>query len=349
MTATLAAPTLRSSWLDTPETAPALKWGVIGSGYIADMFARSVRGHTRSRIVAVASRDTHRANLYAKRHGIETVRAGDGASERLVSDSAIDAIYVATPHASHKEQALLAIAAGKHVLVEKAFARNEAEAREIVEAAGQAGVFCMEAMWTRFLPHMVETRRLVAEGAIGTVVHVSADFGGSPEYDPTSRNFDPALAGGALLDLGVYPVNLIHDILGSPAAVTAIGALAPTGVDLRETLILDYPARRAMGTAMSTFEVDTGRFASISGTAGRIDFGPGYYGPASVTVTRAGRRDYVFDQNTPLGWQYQVAEVARCVAEGRKESDVMPLAATLDVMRVLDEARAQLGVRYPGE
>lgn len=335
--------------LASPDSAPPLRWGVIGAGHIADVFARSTLTHTRSTIAGVASRDAHRSNLYAKRYGIGTVRSGDGAYERLVEDPTVEAVYIATPHAFHREHALLAIAAGKHVLVEKAFARNATEAAEVLDAARGAGVLCMEAMWTRFLPHMVEARRLIAEGAIGDVVHVSADFGGSPEYDPTSKNFDPALAGGALLDLGVYPINLIHDVLGAPEAVRAVGALAPTGVDLRETVILNYPSRRAMGTAMSTFEVDTGRFASINGTQGRIDFGPEYYGPTSLTLTRAARRAYHFEQPLDLGWQFQVAAFARTVADGRPENEIMPHRATLEVMRVMDEARAQLGVTYPGE
>ena len=335
--------------LAPPQSAPGLRWGVIGAGYIADIFAKSVNGHTQSRIHSIASRDSHRSNIYAKKHGVPNVRAGDNAYERLVADPDIDAVYIATPHGMHRDHALLAIAAGKPVLVEKAFTRNGAEAREVLDAARAAGTFVMEAVWTRFLPHMVEARRLVAEGEIGELVHVSADFGGSPEYDPQHRNFNPDLAGGALLDLGVYPINFIHDFLGAPSAVRAIGALAPTGVDLRETVLMDYADRRAQGTALSTFEVDTARLATISGTRGRIDCGHDYYGPTSFTLHRDGRRAFEFSQNTPLGWQYQVAEVARCVTEGRTESSVMPHSATLEVMDVMDEARRQLGVVYPGE
>lgn len=332
-----------------PHAAPGLRWGVLGAGWIADVFARSTLGHTKSRIQSVASRDKHRGDVYAKRYEVPTVRAGESAYEQLVADPLVDAIYIATPHAFHREHALLAIEAGKPVLVEKAFARNGVEARAIVDAAQGAGVFAMEAMWTRFLPHMVEARRLVAEGAIGQVVHVSADFGGSPVYDPASKNFDPALAGGALLDLGVYPVHLVHDFLGVPETVRAIGALAPTGVDMRETIVLDYPARKAMGVAFSTFEVDTARLASVTGTEGRIDFGREWYGPTGFTLTRHGRRTVEFSQSVQLGWQYQVAEVARCVSEGRLESAVMPHAGTLEVMGIMDEARSQLGVTYPGE
>lgn len=349
MTATLTAPVAAPHRLALPEAAPPLRWGVVGSGDAAEAFARSVLSHTRSRIVAVASRDSHRSNLYAKRYEVPVVRSGEGAVERLAEDPSVEAVYVATPHSEHRAHALNAIAAGKHVLVEKAFARNQAEAREVVDAARVAGVFVMEAMWTRFLPHMVEARRLVDEGAIGSIVHVSADFGRSREVDRLDRFFNPNLAGGALLDLGVYPISLIHDFLGAPESIRAVGALAPTGVDLREAIILDYPSRRAMGTAMSTFEADTGRFASINGTRGRIDFGPLYYRPTSLTLVRAGRRDYVFDPGTELGWQYQVAAFARCVDEGRIESDIMPHAATLEVLRVMDEARSQLGVGYPGE
>lgn len=335
--------------LASPASAPGVRWGVLGAGWIADVFARSVLGHTKSRIQAIASRDSHRSNVYARTYDVPTVRSGDGAYERLVTDDAVDAVYIATPHAFHMEHALLAIAAGKPVLVEKAFARNAIEAAHILDAARDAGVFAMEAMWTRFLPHMVESRRLVAEGAIGDVVHVSADFGGSPVYDPASKNFDPALGGGALLDLGVYPIHLIHDFLGAPDSVRAIGALAPTGVDVRETIILNYQGREAMGLALSTFEVETSRLASINGTRGRIDFGREWYGPAGFSLTRDGRKSLEFRQDVPLGWQYQVAEVARCLADGRTESAIMPHAATLDVMHVMDEARRQLGVVYPGE
>jgi len=346
---TVTAARVESVRLLDPIDAPALRWGVIGAGWIADVFARSVHGHTRSRVQAIASRDAHRGNLYSAKFDVPTVRFGDGAYERVVDDPEVDAIYIATPHALHAQHALMAIAAGKPVLVEKAFTRNATEARAVVAAARAEGVFCMEAMWTRFLPHMVEARRLVAEGALGDIVHVSADFGGSPEYDPEGRNFNPDLAGGALLDLGVYPVNFIHDVLGAPTAVRAIGALAPTGVDLRETIILNYPERRAMGTALSSFAADTARLATISGTEGRIDFGHDYYGPSGFTMTRHGRRELAFRQSTDLGWQYQAAEVARCVRAGALESDVMSLDATVEVMEVLDEARRQLGVTYPGE
>ena len=349
MTATLDTPIGETHRLAAPSTAPSLAWGIIGAGHIAGKFATSVLGHTTSTLAAVASRDSHRSNVFAKEYGIPRVRTGAGAYQRLVDDPAVEAVYVATPHAFHREHALMAIAAGKHVLVEKAFTRNAAEAREVIDAARAAGVFVMEAMWTRFLPHMVEARRLIADGAIGDIVHVSADFGGSVEYDPTHRAYDPALAGGAMLDLGVYPVNLIHDLLGAPISVTAVGALAPSGVDLRESIILNYPERRAQGTAMSTFVADTGRFASVTGTVGRIDFGPEYYGPASFTLTREGRRARDFAPRIELGWQYQVAEVARCIAEGRVESPVMSHDATIEVMDVLDAARSQLGVIYPGE
>lgn len=335
--------------LQSPSDAPALRWGVLGAGWIADVFARSVLGHTRSTIQAIGSRDRLRGDVYARKYGAPTVRSGENAYERLVEDPAVDAVYIATPHAFHRDHALLAIEAGKPVLVEKAFTRNAGEAREVLSAAEAAGVFCMEAMWTRFLPHMVEARRLVADGVIGDIVNVSADFGGSPEYNPNDRNFNPALAGGALLDLGVYPVSLVHDFLGVPADVRAIGALAPTGVNVRETIILDYPERHAMGTALSSFQAETARLATISGTEGRIDFGHDWYGPTSFTLTREGRRTFTFRQETRLGWQYQVAEVARQVRDGATESPVVTHADTLEVMTILDEARRQLGVVYPGE
>ncbi|WP_297083733.1 Gfo/Idh/MocA family protein [uncultured Demequina sp.] len=338
-----------SARLPGPEAAPALRWGVIGAGWIADVFARSLLGHTASRIRAVASRDAARGDAYSRRYDVPTVHSGKRAYERLVADPDVDAVYIATPHSHHRDHALLAVEAGKPVLVEKAFARNATEAREVLGAASARGTFVMEAVWTRFLPHMVEARRLVAEGAIGRVVHVSADFGGTPEYDPRHRNFNPELAGGALLDLGVYPINLVHDFLGAPESLRAAGALAPTGVDLSETVLMDYPSRGAQGVALSTFEADTARVASIAGTEGRIDIHAEYYRPSSFTLTRGGRRMLEFDGSGPLGWQHQFAEVARCVADGATESAIMPHSATLEIMDVLDEVRRQLGVVYPGE
>ena len=349
------------STVPDPRDAPPVRWGILGAGHIASRFVTAVQQHTRSTVVAVGSRDRLRGEAFAAAHGIGAGigdRVGTGIGDRvgavhtgyeaLVADPAVDVVYVATPHSEHREHALLAIAAGKHVLVEKAFTRNAIEAAEVIEAARAAGVFLMEAMWTRFLPHVAALRQVVERGEIGDVVHVSADFGGSPQYDPTGRNFNPALAGGALLDLGVYPIAFAQDLLGAPVRVTAIGSRAETGVDVESTVTLEF-AGRARAVARSSFLADSPRRAVVIGTEGRIDVEPEFYAPTTFTVTRRDGTRWRFAEPVDDGMQFEAAEVARCVAAGRVESSRMTWAGTLQVLRTLDAARAQLGVVYPGE
>jgi predicted dehydrogenase len=334
-----------------PHEAPPIRWGILGAGHIAARFVTAVQKHTQGEVVAVGSRDRERGEAFAAAHRIGTghrVGTVHEGYQALVADPAVDVVYVATPHSAHREHALLAIAAGKHVLVEKAFTRNAIEAAEVIQAARAADVFLMEAMWTRFLPHMAVLLQVVERGEIGEVVHVEADFGASPPYVPTDRNFNPALAGGALLDLGVYPIAFAQDLLGAPTGVAAVGALAGTGVDVQSTVTLDF-AGRAQAVAQSSFLADTARTAVVIGTDGRIDVDPEFYAPTTFTVTRRDGTRWRFEEPVDGGMQFEAAEVARCVAAGRTQSERMSWQSTLDVTRTLDAAREQLGVVYPGE
>ena len=334
-----------------PREAPPIRWGIIGAGHIASRFVTAVQQHTQGQVVAVGSRNRERGAAFAAAHRIGTghrIGAVHEGYAALVADPAVDVVYVATPHSEHREHALLAIAAGKHVLVEKAFTRNAIEAAEVIQAARAAGVFLMEAMWTRFLPHVAALRRVIERGEIGDVVRVEADFGGSPPYNPTDPNFNPALAGGALLDLGVYPIAFAQDLLGTPTGVTAVGTLAGTGVDVESTVTLDFEGR-AQAIARSSFLADTPRTAVVIGTDGRIDVDPEFYAPTTFTVTRRDGTRTRFEEPVDGGMQFEAAEVARCIAAGRAESPRVSWQSTLDVMRTLDAARGQLGVLYPGE
>jgi predicted dehydrogenase len=334
-----------------PREAPPIRWGILGAGHIASRFVTAVQQHTQGQVVAVGSRNRERGAAFAAAHRIGTghrIGAVHEGYAALVADPAVDVVYVATPHSEHREHALLAIAAGKHVLVEKAFTRNALEAVEVIQDARAAGVFLMEAMWTRFLPHVAALRRVIERGEIGEIVHVAADFGGSPPYDPTDRNFNPALAGGALLDLGVYPIAFAQDLLGAPTTVTAAGALTETGVDVQSTVLLGF-ANRAQATARSSFLADSPRTAVVVGTDGRIDVDPEFYAPTTFTVTRRDGTRTRFAEPVGGGMQFEAAEVARCIAAGRTESPRVSWQSTLDVMRTLDAARGQLGVVYPGE
>lgn len=327
-----------------PMQAPAIAWGILGPGTIARRFAADITAHSSGSVVAVGSRSRRRAEDFAAEFNVP---ATHGDYQSLVSDERVEAIYIATPHSEHRDHALLALRAGKPVLVEKSFTRNTAEAQEVFAAADGAGLLAMEAMWTRFLPHMIVLRHLLATGQIGRVLSLVAHQGMSLDMPPEHRLKNPDLAGGAVLDLGVYPLSLAHDVLGSPETVTAVGMLAETGVDAAESMILTYPG--ALATLTSTILATTRNDAVITGTGGRIEVAPPCYVPSAVTLYPDDGEVQVFDPPAASGFEYQAAEAARCIHAGRLESPVLPWADTLAVMRTMDEVRSQLGVRLPGE
>lgn len=321
---------------------PLLRWGVLAPGRIADEWVATVHANTDQRVVAVASRTLERAEAFAAAHGIERPY---GSYEQLVGDPDVEAVYIAAPHSEHRALALLAIAAGKHVLIEKPIAVNLAEAEEIVTAARAAGVFAMEAMWSRFLPQTSVVDQLLAAGDLGEVLRVTADFSVQFDFDPTSRMYDPALGGGALLDLGVYPAWFAHFVLGAPRSVTATGSLAATGVDAQSALLLDY-ASAAQAVVTTSVLVQAPIAATISGTLGRIEFPQEFLAPSSFTLTIGDDRTEWVDQ-TGFRWSqglcYQATAVAQHVADGLTESPLHTLDDTLEIMAVLDSARRQLG------
>src|SRR3954470_2568944 len=325
--------------MEAPRTVPrstvmTLRWGVVGTGKIAGAFVRDTGSLPDARIVAVGSRSQESADRFGDAYGVPHRHA---TYQALVEDPDVDAVYVATPHPLHAENALAAVAAGKHVLVEKPFTMNADEAATVVAAARAAGVFCMEAMWTRFLPHAVRIRRLIADGAIGEVRTVAADLGMNFPPDPGHRLYAPELGGGALLDLGIYPVSWVFMVLGTPTSVTATADRAFTGVDGQTTAVLRYPDG-AHGIATCTLWARTARRAWIAGTEGIIDVDADFYAPTSFTLRRAGAEPERFERSDELagdgkGLRYEAAEVARCVREGLLESPWMPLDQTVDIMR----------------
>lgn len=322
-----------------PLSAPSLRWGIIGAGFIAGKFVNAVTKHTRSRVVAVGSRDRDKAERFAAVNGIPEIRVG---YEALVDDPNVDAVYVATPHSLHREHALLALAAGKPVLVEKPFTPNEEQAREVVGAARSAGLLAMEAMWTRFLPHISALRAVIARGEIGEIIHVHADHGQYFPYQPEHRIYNPDLAGGALLDLGVYPLSFVVDLLGSPRSITSIGAFAQSGVDGQVSILLDYPGR-PQATVYTTLWGLTSIAARVTGAEGRIDINGPFLRPASLSVIRRDGARWDFGMELQNGFQYEIAEFARCVAGGAIESTILTHEDTLRVISIMDQVRHQIG------
>lgn len=330
-----------------PRSAPPLRWGIVAPGGIARSMASALHAVTQQRISAVASRSLERAQAFATEFGADTAY---GSYAALVADPAVDVVYVASPHSEHHEHALLALEAGKPVLVEKAFARNAAEAGEVVKVARSRGLFLMEAMWSRFLPHYDVVRQCVEGGLLGSIDTVFADHGQPLYPDGPQRLSDPALAGGALLDLGIYPVSFASMVLGGLASVTATGQLTDEGVDAQEAITVRGHGG-ALGVLHATMLARTPTTASVIGTAGRLDIEGAFYGPNVVRHTgRDGTAGPVFEPvSRSHGLAYEAAEVARCISEGRTESELMPLDETVAIMTTLDEIRSQLGVAYPGE
>ena len=320
-----------------PAAAPGLRWGLLGAGWIASQMAFSLRD-TSQQVVAVGSRDVARAQAFVDEHAPGARPHGDYAS--LVADPEIDVVYIASPHSEHLEHALLAIGAGKHVLVEKAMAANADEARQIVAAARGAGVFCMEAMWTRFLPHIDVLRQILETGLLGEVSTVLADHSIPLWPDGPQRLSDPALAGGAMLDLGIYPLSFASLALGGLTTATGLGTLTDLGVDRRMAYVAQGPtgAVASLATDMSVASPTT---ASVNGTWARLELETMFYMP--TTMRLVGKDGVVLDTMTgdPIeqhrGLRHEATEVALRVAAGETESPVMPLDETLRISEVMDE------------
>ena len=325
---------------------PTLRWGVLGPGGIANDFVTTLHAHSDQRMLGVGSRSQERADAFAASHDIPR---SFGSYEALVADPDIDVVYVSAPHSEHRDLALLAIAAGKHVLVEKPIALSASEAREIAAAAQAAGVFAMEAMWTRFLPQSTVIRQLLDDGVLGEVRLTTADLGFRFDFDAEHRLYNPALGGGALLDLGVYPVWFSHFAMGAPSAVHAAGSLASTGVDVQAALTLEYPGG-AQALAAATMTANTRTGAVIAGTLARIEVEPMFITPAGFTLHGSGgaRLDWRDDHEYGFwrdGLVWQAAAVAQHISDGLTEAPEHPLATTIAVLETIDHARTQLG--YP--
>ena len=324
----------------------SIRWGIMGTGNIAGVFATGLRSTADAELVAVGSRTAASAQAFGQRFGAARCHAS---YEALANDPEVDVIYIATPHTLHRDNTLLCLAAGKPVLCEKPFAINAAEAQEMVAAARARGLFLMEAMWTRFLPHMAALRELLASGAIGDVRMLKADFCFRTRFDPRGRLFDPALGGGALLDVGVYPVSLASMVLGAPERIASMAELGATGVDDQAALIFGYPAGQLAVLTAAT-RTDTPHEALICGTEGQIRIHHQWWAPSKLSITRAQQPEELIDGSAlGNGYNYQASEVGDCLRAGRLESDLLPLAETLAIISTLDQVRAQWGLRYPSE
>lgn len=342
----MAFPTsLPASRIPDPMRAPALRWGILGSGWIAEQFTQSVRAHTRQVIAAVGSRSQRKADAFASTWQIG--KAYDSYLA-LVDDDELDVIYVATPHNMHSQHTLMALNAGRNVLVEKPMALDHAQAAEMVAVARRRGLFLCEALWTYFLPKFDVLQQIFDAGVVGEIKSVHTEYG--EYFTRDHRIFDPDLAGGPLLDLGTYPISLLSKLLGPATQMVGLKQDDASGVHGQLSIIMANAAGN-QGSMSTTLYGLTPTNAAIVGTAGTVRFGSEFNLPGPFTVISAdGAIKLHYNERTGRhfeGLYYEAAEVARCISSGQTETTQRPLADTLAMMQMIDEIKNMLSISWP--
>ncbi len=324
-----------------------IRWGILGTGSIAHKFAKGLQSAEGAVLYAVGSRSREKADSFADDHNIPRRHASYAS---LAEDPDVDVIYVATPHPMHRENTICCLESGKAVLCEKPFAINRREAETMVACARAQGLFLMEAMWTRFLPTLVKTREWLAAGVIGEPRMVRASFGFRAAFDATSRLFAPELGGGGLLDVGIYPISLAAMVLGTtPEYIASLATLGESGIDEQNVVSMRYPNGAIANTA-SAVRTNMSQHAHIIGTEGSIYLHSPFWCGTTVTLSINDRDPETLE--LPMhgnGYNYEAEAVMDCMRAGKTECDVMPLSDTLAIMDILDQARAQWGLKYPME
>jgi predicted dehydrogenase len=320
-------------------------WGILGPGGIAQAFAKDLallQGHT---IAAVGSRSLQNAQKFVATYG----GTAYGSYEELVADPSIDAIYVATPHPAHHDNVILALNAGKPVLCEKPFSVNAHEAQAMIDAAARNGVALMEAMWARFLPHYAKVREIVDSGVLGPILSIHADHGQRLADQGIARLIEPALAGGALLDLGIYPVSFAHMILGTPAQITSTAVMTDKGVDAQTSMIFTYEDG-AQAVLTTTMIEQTPCRAVVAGLNGWLEIDRTFYNPAAMRVVlNDGTTTEYPNAYKGHGLREQAEVFKQLVRSGKLESEILTWKATVEIMTTLDTVREQIGLKYPFE
>lgn len=327
--------------------ADKVRWGIIGCGQIASVFAEALCELEDAELLAVGSRSLDKAKGFGERFGAERAY---GSYAELAADDDIDVVYVATPHPFHMENTLLCIEAGKAVLCEKPLAVNFREAGRMIEAARAKGIFLMEAMWTRFIPAIVKLRQLLSGGVIGQVRMLEADFGYRFDFDPEHRVFNLELAGGALLDVGIYPVSLASMIFGrQPETIAGLADIGKTGVDEQSAFVLRY-SEGELAVLYCAVRTETPGEAGVIGTEGMIKVHYPFWRSKCLTICREGGEDEIIDLPFECNkFCFEAEHVQNCLREGKKQSDIMTLDESMVIMETMDRIRGQWGLRYPME
>lgn len=320
---------------------PTYNWGILGPGKIAHKFAAALSVTSKGKLFAVGSRDSQRAKEFAAIYGAPKYY---GSYEELIEDKEVDIIYISTPHHLHYELTKKCLLKGKNVLCEKPACINSRQFEELRTLAKEMSVFYMDALWTRFLPNIIKCLDITPQ--IGEVQSIKADFGFKADYNPASRLFNPEFGGGTILDIGIYTLFVPLLFLGYPEKIDAAATIGQTGVDETATIFLSY-SKGAKANLFSTFLEDTPTMAVIYGTKGNITLNPRFFTPTSLTVQMEGKEAETIEFDTKLnGYEYEAEEVMDCLDKGKIESTLLPLSFTSDLMRLMDEVRRQMGVKY---
>jgi predicted dehydrogenase len=329
------------------KTDQPIRWGILACGGIARKFADDLAHAKHGHLAAVSSRDIKRAQEFAS-HYDASVKVY-GSYEEMLSSGEIDVVYIASPHGLHYEHTLLCLDAGIPVLCEKAFAINSKQVAAMIQKAREKNLFLMEALWTRFHPSIAKLQAIIASGVIGEIKHVVADFGFKAAYDEEARWFNPHLTGGSLLDIGIYPLFISKLLLGQPLEMKATGVMAPSGVDMNCSISTKY-ASGATASLFSTFAAQTDTTCTVYGTLGKIYMHPRFHETKGMTLTIYDGEETVLETER-LGWgySYEADAVQEDLHAGRTENAWMTHQFSQELMGLLDEIRAQIGLIYPNE
>ena len=321
-----------------------VKWGILGAGVIAEKVAGAIKEYPHAELSGVGSRSIEKAQAFADRVSVDKAF---GSYENLCQSPDIDVIYVATPHTFHKEHTLLALRNGKHVMCEKPFSLNKEDSIEMIQEARSRNLFLMEAMWTCLMPGMIKLKQLLKDGIIGKINLVEADFGFQAPYCPESRLFNPALGGGAMLDVGIYPLTFALSTLGCPEEVSATGSIGKTGVDELSVYNLKYK-NGTMANLKASITQQTDCIAKIYGSEGTITIPADWWLMNKIIITNGHEKeiDTSYDCSE---YYFEIEEVTGCIQKGLTESPNIPHKWTLNMMELMDSLRKQMGLSYPQE
>jgi predicted dehydrogenase len=326
-----------------------IRWGILGCGKIARKFASDLQWVENAKLVAIAAREQLSADAFAKDFPVEYKH---NSYKALAENPEVDVIYIATPHALHYEHVMLCLQHKKAVLVEKAFAINHSQAKQMIDFAKSQQTFLMEAFWTRFLPHYIKVKETIADGRIGTIRYINAEFGFKPTPPVSQRIYDPALGGGSLLDVGVYPVFLALDLLGKPDFIQASMVPAPSGVDEQCSIQFKYN-NGAIANLFSSFATNLATGADIAGDQGRIRLTHRFHGPTTELEFYPGvvdsKQTIAFEKARGNGYEYEAQHVNNCIKKGLVESPLRTHIDTLLLTQTLDQIRSIVGIRYPAD